>query len=81
MTLFQLAPHVSYAAQVSIPGAAHRVTNDVLSGAFDNGAEGLPAPGAPGQGSIGQSVPARGEGPAVDADVNAEIDSPFLNYA
>ena len=70
LDLFQLAPHVSYAAQVSIPGAAPQVTNDVLSGAFDNGADLLARCSKTGA-SIGQIMRQREKDLRPDADVDA----------
>ena len=72
LDLFQLAPHVSYAAQVSIPGAAPQVTNDVLSGAFDNGADLLARCSKTGA-SIGQIMRQREKGLRPDANVDAEM--------
>ncbi|WP_311396970.1 L-serine ammonia-lyase, iron-sulfur-dependent, subunit alpha [Lancefieldella parvula] len=72
LDLFQLAPHVSYAAQVSIPGAAPQVTNDVLSGAFDNGADLLARRSKTGA-SIGQIMCQREKGLRPDADIDAEM--------
>lgn len=72
LDLFQLAPHVSYAAQVSIPGAAPQVTNDVLSGAFDNGADLLARCSKTGA-SIGQIMCQREKGLRPDADIDAEM--------
>ena len=72
LDLFQLAPHVSYAAQVSIPGAAPQVTNDVLSGAFDNGADLLARCSKTGA-SIGQIMRQREKDLRPDADVDAEM--------
>lgn len=39
LDLFQKAPNVSFAAQVSIPGAAPAISDGPLSGGFDNGAD------------------------------------------
>ena len=57
--------------EVSIPGAAPQVTNDVLSGAFDNGADLLARCSKTGA-SIGQIMRQREKDLRPDADVDAE---------